>query len=163
MSNEWRVMSTGQGSTHYFLCSSLITVLSLTEIESVDDNTGETIMENMPEQSCLFCSIAAKDTPADFIYQDDQVVVIKDINPQAPVHVLVIPREHNLESLNDMSKLDLSLMGHLLYVAAKVANQMDIAESGYRVVINTGDAAGQSVPHLHAHVLGGRSLTWPPG
>jgi histidine triad (HIT) family protein len=120
-------------------------------------------MENMPEQSCLFCSIAAKDTPADYIYQDDQVVVIKDINPQAPVHVLVIPREHNLESLNDMSKLDLSLMGHLLYVAAKVANQMDIAESGYRVVINTGDAAGQSVPHLHAHVLGGRSLTWPPG
>ena len=120
-------------------------------------------MENMPEQSCIFCSIAAKDTPAEFVYQDEQVVAIKDVNPQAPVHILVIPREHNLESLNDMSKLDLSLVGHLLYTAAKVANQMGIAESGYRVVINTGEAAGQSVPHLHAHVLGGRNLAWPPG
>jgi histidine triad (HIT) family protein len=120
-------------------------------------------MENMPEQSCIFCSIAAKDTPSEFVYQDEQVVAIKDINPQAPVHVLLIPREHNLESLNDASKLDLTLLGQLLYTAAKVANQMDIAESGYRVVINTGDAAGQSVAHLHVHVLGGRSLTWPPG
>ena len=120
-------------------------------------------MENMPEQSCIFCSIAAKDTPAELVYQDDQVIAIKDANPQAPVHILVIPREHNLESLNDLSKLDLSLMGHLLYTTAKVANQMEIAESGYRVVINTGDAAGQSVPHLHVHLLGGRNLAWPPG
>jgi histidine triad (HIT) family protein len=120
-------------------------------------------MENLQEQNCIFCSIAAKDTPAEFIYQDEQVVAIKDINPQAPVHVLLIPREHNLESLNDASKLDLSLLGHLLYTAAKVANQMEIAESGYRVVINTGDAAGQSVPHLHVHILGGRDLAWPPG
>ena len=120
-------------------------------------------MENLQEQPCTFCNIAAKDTPAEFVYQDEQVVAIKDINPQAPVHVLLIPREHNLESLNDASKLDLSLLGHLLYTAAKVANQMEIAESGYRVVINTGDAAGQSVPHLHVHVLGGRALSWPPG
>ena len=120
-------------------------------------------MDNISEQNCTFCSIASKDTPAEFVYQDDQVVAIKDINPQAPVHVLVIPREHNLESLNDISKLDLSLVGHMMYVAAKVANQMDIAESGYRVVINTGESAGQSVPHLHAHVLGGRHLAWPPG
>jgi histidine triad (HIT) family protein len=119
-------------------------------------------MENM-EQSCIFCSIVARDIPSEAVYQDEQVVAIKDANPQAPVHVLLIPREHNLESLNDASKLDLSLMGHLLYTAAKVANQMEIAESGYRVVINTGDAAGQSVPHLHVHVLGGRSLAWPPG
>jgi histidine triad (HIT) family protein len=119
-------------------------------------------MENM-EQSCIFCSIVARDTPSEAVYQDEQVVAIKDANPQAPVHVLLIPREHNLESLNDASKLDLSLMGHLLYTAAKVANQMEIAESGYRVVINTGDAAGQSVPHLHVHVLGGRTLAWPPG
>ena len=115
------------------------------------------------EQSCIFCSIVARDIPSAVVYQDEQVVAIKDANPQAPVHVLLIPREHNLESLNDASKLDLSLMGHLLYTAAKVANQMEIAESGYRVVINTGDAAGQSVPHLHVHVLGGRSLAWPPG
>lgn len=120
-------------------------------------------MENMPEQSCLFCNIAAGDSPSDVVYRDDHVVVIKDIKPQAPVHVLVIPREHNLESLNDASRLDENLLGHLLYTAAKVANQMGIAETGYRVVINTGDAAGQSVPHLHAHVLGGRQLNWPPG
>jgi histidine triad (HIT) family protein len=127
------------------------------------DNDKEKIMENMPEQSCLFCSIAAGDSPSEQIYADEQIVAIKDANPQAPVHILLIPREHNLESLNDASKLDLSLLGHLLYTAAKVANQMEIAESGYRVVINTGDAAGQSVAHLHVHVLGGRELTWPPG
>jgi len=120
-------------------------------------------MENMPEQSCLFCNIAAGDAAADVVYRDDHVVAIKDLKPQAPIHVLVIPREHNLESLNDASKLDETLLGHLLYTAAKVANQMGIAESGYRVVINTGDAAGQSVAHLHAHVLGGRQLNWPPG
>ena len=119
-------------------------------------------MENI-EQSCIFCSIVAKDIPSEAVYEDEQVVAIKDANPQAPVHVLLIPREHNPESLNDASKLDLSLLGHLLYTAAKVANQMDIAESGYRVVINTGDAAGQSVSHLHVHVLGGRHLAWPPG
>ena len=120
-------------------------------------------MDNMPEQSCIFCNIAANDAPAEIVYQDEHAVAVKDANPQAPVHVLLIPREHNLESLNDASKLDLSLLGHLLYIAAKVANQMGIAESGYRVVINTGDAAGQSVAHLHLHVLGGRSLAWPPG
>lgn len=119
-------------------------------------------MENI-EQSCTFCSIVAGDVTAEVVYHDDQVVAIKDANPQAPVHVLLIPREHNLESLNDASKLDVSLLGHLLYTAAKVANQMDIAESGYRVVINNAEAAGQSVPHLHVHVLGGRHLAWPPG
>jgi histidine triad (HIT) family protein len=119
-------------------------------------------MENI-EQSCIFCSIAAGDLPAEIVYQDEQVVAIKDANPQAPVHVLLIPREHNLESLNDASKLDVSLLGHLMYTAAKVANQMDIAESGYRVVINNAEAAGQSVPHLHVHILGGRALAWPPG
>ena len=119
-------------------------------------------MENM-EQTCIFCSIVAGDVPGEVVYHDDQVVAIKDANPQAPVHVLLIPREHNLESLNDASKLDVSLLGHLLYTAAKVANQMDIAESGYRVVINNAEAAGQSVPHLHVHVLGGRHLAWPPG
>jgi histidine triad (HIT) family protein len=120
-------------------------------------------MENMPEQSCLFCNIASGDAPSEAVYQDDHLVAVKDNNPQAPVHVLLIPREHNLESLNDASKLDEGLLGHLLYAAAKVANQLNIAESGYRVVINTGDAAGQSVAHLHVHVLGGRQLAWPPG
>jgi histidine triad (HIT) family protein len=117
----------------------------------------------MAEQSCIFCSIAAKDAPAEFVYQDEQVVAIKDLNPQAPVHVLLIPRDHDLESLNDASKLDVQLLGHLLYTAAKVANLMEIAETGYRVVINTGEGSGQSVSHLHVHVLGGRPLNWPPG
>lgn len=120
-------------------------------------------MDNTPEQQCVFCSIIAGDLPAEVVYRDDQVVAIKDNNPQAPVHVLIITREHNLESLNDASRLDASLLGHALYTAAKVANQMDIAESGYRVVVNTGEGAGQSVPHLHLHVLGGRKLGWPPG
>lgn len=117
----------------------------------------------MAEEACTFCSIVTGDLPSEVIYRDDDVIGIKDINPQAPVHVLLIPRDHNLESLNDASKLDLKLLGHLLYTAAKVANQMEIAENGYRVVINTGDGAGQSVPHLHVHVLGGRQLGWPPG
>jgi histidine triad (HIT) family protein len=117
----------------------------------------------MAEQECIFCSIIAGDVPSQVVYSDDELVCIKDANPQAPVHVLLIPREHNLESLNDASRLDLKLLGHLLYAAAKVANQMELAEQGYRVVINTGEAAGQSVPHLHVHVLGGRSLNWPPG
>ncbi|MGH9822234.1 MAG: histidine triad nucleotide-binding protein [Blastocatellia bacterium] len=117
----------------------------------------------MAEQSCLFCNIVAGDSPSEMVYHDDHVIAIKDANPQAPVHILVIPREHNLESLNDASKLDESVLGHLLYTAAKVANLMEIAEEGYRVVINTGEAAGQSVPHFHVHVLGGRKMAWPPG
>lgn len=117
----------------------------------------------MAEEGCTFCSIVAGDLPSEVVYRDDDVIGIKDVDPKAPVHVLLIPRDHNLESLNDASKLDLKLLGHLLYTAAKVANQMNIAENGYRVVINTGDAAGQSVAHLHLHVLGGRQMGWPPG
>lgn len=120
-------------------------------------------MENMTEQDTIFHRIASGDAPADIVYRDDLVIAFRDVNPQAPVHVLLIPRETALESLNDASKLDLSLLGHLLYVAAKVANQMGIAESGYRVVINTGQGAGQSVPYLHMHLLGGRDMAWPPG
>ncbi|HXG68318.1 MAG TPA: histidine triad nucleotide-binding protein [Blastocatellia bacterium] len=114
-------------------------------------------------EDTIFHKIASGDAPAEIVYQDDQVLAFKDNNPQAPVHVLLIPKEPSLESLNDASKLDEALLGHLLFAAAKVANLMEIAESGYRVVINTGDAAGQSVQYLHVHVLGGRDLTWPPG
>lgn len=116
----------------------------------------------MSEENCLFCKIVAGEIPADFVHQDDRCVVIRDINPQAPSHVLVIPREH-IESLNDATQRDEGVLGHLLRVGARVANDQGHGDSGYRTVINTGAGAGQSVFHLHVHVLGGRSLNWPPG
>jgi histidine triad (HIT) family protein len=112
------------------------------------------------DESCLFCKIIAGEIPGDFVHQDDRCLVIRDINPQAPTHVLVIPREH-LESLDDASQKDEGLLGHLLRVGARVAN--DSGNEAYRTVINTGAGAGQSVFHLHVHVLAGRSLNWPPG
>lgn len=116
----------------------------------------------MTEENCLFCKIVAGTVPADFVHQDDRCVVIRDINPQAPTHVLVIPREH-IESLNDATAKDEGVLGHLLRVGARVANDLGHEESGYRSVINTGEGAGQSVFHLHVHVLGGRVMNWPPG
>ena len=116
----------------------------------------------MANDSCLFCKIIAGDVPADVVYQDERCLVIRDINPQAPMHVLVIPRDH-VESLDDASERDEGMIGHLLRVGARVANDLGHSEQGYRTVINTGAGAGQSVFHLHVHVLGGRPLTWPPG
>jgi len=116
----------------------------------------------MSEENCLFCQIVDGKIPAEFVHKDDFCVVIRDINPQAPLHVLVIPRDH-IESLDDASQKDEGLLGHLLRVGARVANDLGHGESGYRSVINTGAGAGQSVLHLHVHVLGGRPLTWPPG
>jgi histidine triad (HIT) family protein len=116
----------------------------------------------MSESNCLFCKIIAGEIPGDFIHRDDKCVVIRDINPQAPTHVLVIPREH-MESLDDASAGDEQLLGHLLRVGARIANQEGLGESGYRTVINTGAGAGQSVFHIHVHLLGGRGLAWPPG
>ncbi|MDQ3820166.1 MAG: histidine triad nucleotide-binding protein [Acidobacteriota bacterium] len=116
----------------------------------------------MSEQKCLFCRILNGELPADVIYRDDRSIALRDINPQAPIHVLVIPMEH-IESLDEASQRDESLLGHLLRVAARVANEQGLTESGYRAVINTGAGAGQSVFHLHVHVLGGRPMNWPPG
>jgi histidine triad (HIT) family protein len=116
----------------------------------------------MSEQSCLFCRIVAKEIPAEFVHQDDRAVVIRDLNPQAPTHLLVIPKGH-IESLDDASQKEEALLGHLLRVAARVANAEGLAEGGYRAVINNGSGAGQSVFHLHVHVLGGRPMNWPPG
>ena len=116
----------------------------------------------MSEENCLFCKIVDGKIPAEFVHKDDFCVVIRDINPQAPMHVLVIPRDH-IESLDDASQKDEGLLGHLLRVGARVANDLGHAESGYRTVINTGEGAGQSVLHLHVHVLGGRPFSWPPG
>jgi histidine triad (HIT) family protein len=116
----------------------------------------------MPEESCLFCRIVAGAVPADLLYQDEHCVVIRDINPQAPSHTLIIPREH-IDSLDDAAHRDEPLLGHLLRVGARIANQEGHSETGYRTVINTGVGAGQSVFHLHLHVLGGRVMNWPPG
>ena len=114
----------------------------------------------MSEESCLFCKIIAGKISGDFVHQDDHCVVIRDINPQAPMHVLVIPRQH-LESLDDASQKEEGLLGHLLRIGARIANLQ--SHDSYRTVINTGSAAGQSVFHLHVHVLAGRGMHWPPG
>jgi histidine triad (HIT) family protein len=117
----------------------------------------------MSEVDCLFCKIINGNAAADVVFQDNRCVVIRDINPQAPTHILVVPREH-MESLDDATQRDELLLGHLLRTAAKVANEYGLSDSGgYRTVINTGSGAGQSVFHLHLHVLGGREMTWPPG
>lgn len=113
-------------------------------------------------QSCLFCRIITGEISTDFVHQDDRSVVIRDINPQAPTHLLVIPKEH-LESLDEASQSDEGLLGHLLRVGARVANEAGLADNGFRTVINTGAGAGQAVFHLHVHIMGGRPFTWPPG
>lgn len=110
---------------------------------------------------CLFCRIAAKTIPSKMVYEDDLAVAFEDVNPQAPVHVLVIPRRH-VVSL-DAGKDETALLGHLLRTCAVVAVQKGLSPSGYRVVTNTGPDAGQSVFHIHLHVLGGRAMRWPPG
>ena len=112
--------------------------------------------------SCIFCKIAAGEIPAAKIYEDDHAVAFRDINPQAPVHVLVIPRRH-IASLKDATPDDEAVLGRVLLAAARVAREEGLDERGYRTIFNTGAGAGQSVFHLHVHVLGGRDLTWPPG
>jgi histidine triad (HIT) family protein len=110
---------------------------------------------------CLFCKIARKEIPADIVYEDDDVLAFRDIRPQAPVHVLVIPKRH-IATLADLTQEDKDVMGHVTLVASRLARDLGVSE-GYRVVINCGKDAGQSVFHIHMHLLGGRSLGWPPG
>lgn len=111
---------------------------------------------------CVFCRIAAGELPARVVFTNDEIVAFHDLSPRAPVHILVIPRRH-LDSLGVATEDDGALLGRLLLVAAEVARDAGIDTSGFRVVTNTGAGAGQSVPHLHLHVLGGRQLGWPPG
>ncbi len=113
-------------------------------------------------ESCLFCRIAAGDAPARVLFADDQLVAFHDVNPQAPVHVLVIPRRH-LASLDDASEDDTALLGILMAAAVRAARETGIADDGFRVVVNTRHDGGQTVGHLHLHVLGGRRMHWPPG
>jgi histidine triad (HIT) family protein len=110
----------------------------------------------------IFGQIAAGQRTADIVYEDDDVVAFRDVNPQAPIHVLIIPRRP-IPTLNDLQETDVLLAGKLLLAAAKIAAQEGIADAGYRTVINCNAQAGQTVFHLHLHLLGGRPLQWPPG
>ena len=110
---------------------------------------------------CIFCKIARGEIPANKVYEDEEFVAFRDINPQAPTHILVIPKKH-IESLSDVKEGDRELLGKLLWVAKKVAQELNL-KKGYRLVINTGPDGGQEVLHLHVHLLGGRAMAWPPG
>lgn len=109
----------------------------------------------------IFGKIARKEIPADIVYEDNLAIAFKDVNPQAPVHILVIPKQP-IAKLADAESKDHALMGHLLLTAKRVAEQVGLT-NGYRIVINNGDDGGQTVYHLHLHILGGRAMGWPPG
>ncbi|MFO0757977.1 MAG: histidine triad nucleotide-binding protein [Byssovorax sp.] len=111
---------------------------------------------------CLFCKIAAKQIPSKVVFEDDEVLAFHDINPGAPTHVLVIPKRH-VASIDEATAEDAALLGKLLLACQRAAREAGITQSGFRVVSNTGPNAGQSVFHLHFHVLGGRAMAWPPG
>lgn len=111
---------------------------------------------------CIFCKIAAGAIPSKKAYEDDRVLAFHDISPQAPVHVLVIPKKH-LTSMMNLTPEDDMLLGHMFRTAQKLAEELGVAQEGFRLVFNTGVNGGQTVPHLHMHLLGGRELGWPPG
>ncbi|XGA81079.1 histidine triad nucleotide-binding protein [Halomonas sp. CH40] len=111
---------------------------------------------------CLFCKIIKREIPADIVYEDDEVLAFNDINPQAPTHILIIPKKH-IATLNDIEEADLAIIGRLQYTAAKLAKERGFAEDGYRVVMNCNEMGGQTVYHLHMHLMGGREFTWPAG
>ena len=111
---------------------------------------------------CLFCKIREGEIPADIIYQDDDVMAFNDVNPQAPTHLLIIPKKH-LSTVNDVEPTDELMMGKLFSAAKKIAAEKGISDDGYRLVVNTNEQAGQTVFHIHMHFLAGRIMTWPPG
>ena len=111
---------------------------------------------------CLFCKIAAGEIPVSKVYEDDRLIAFNDINPQAPMHVLVVPRRH-IATLNDLSAADEALVGAMVRAAAAIAKERGVDGPGYRTVFNCNAQAGQTVFHIHLHVLGGRAMTWPPG
>ncbi|MDD4377558.1 MAG: histidine triad nucleotide-binding protein [Eubacteriales bacterium] len=110
---------------------------------------------------CIFCMIGSGEIPSNVVYEDDKIIAFHDLEPQAPVHVLVIPKKH-IESLDDVSEDDKELLGHIMFKIHEIADMLGI-ENGYRVVSNNGEDAFQTVKHLHFHVLGKRKMTWPPG
>ena len=111
---------------------------------------------------CLFCKIVSGDIPGSIVYRDEHLVAFKDINPQAPMHVLIVPRRH-IATLNDLAPEDDALVGEMVRRAGAIAQEHGYADRGYRTVLNCNAEAGQTVFHIHLHVLGGRAMTWPPG
>jgi histidine triad (HIT) family protein len=111
---------------------------------------------------CIFCKIIKKEIPSKIVYEDENIIGFEDINPQAPVHILIIPKEH-IPMINDIRDNHIKLIGDMIFVAKKLAKEKGISETGYRLVFNNGENAGQEVFHIHLHLLGGRKFTWPPG
>lgn len=111
---------------------------------------------------CIFCEIVNNRMKSDIVYQDEDLVAFNDINPQAPVHTLIVPRKH-IESLHDMKPEDADIMSHMVRIVKIITEKYRLKEGGYRLVVNCGINGGQTVPHLHLHILGGRRMTWPPG
>ena len=116
----------------------------------------------MSQENCIFCKIIAGGIPSEMVYEDDICVAFKDLNPQAPTHILIVPREH-IESLDKARNKHQETLGYLLLIAAEIARENEFAEAGYRTVINTNADGGQTVFHLHIHLLGGRPFVFPPG
>ncbi len=114
------------------------------------------------EANCIFCRIIDRKIPSTIIFEDDLVTAFQDVNPQAPVHFLVVPKKH-LSEIHSMTETDKGLVGHLFWTAKKIAEDRGLDAKGYRLVINNGAGAGQTVFHVHLHVLSGRRFTWPPG
>ncbi|MDP8257902.1 MAG: histidine triad nucleotide-binding protein [Candidatus Aadella gelida] len=114
------------------------------------------------KENCIFCKIASKDIAASVVYEDDEILAFRDLDPQAPVHVLIIPKEH-IPTVNDLSEKNEAIAGKLFSVARDIAKKEKIDKEGYRLVVNCNKNAGQEVFHMHAHLMGGRSFTWPPG
>ncbi len=113
-------------------------------------------------KECLFCRIVDKEIPAEIVFESDKLLAFKDVDPQAPVHILIIPKEH-ITTTNDLSNKHKELIGDILLTAKRLASEYDIAEDGYRIVFNCNKNGGQAVYHIHLHLLGGRQMKWPPG
>ncbi len=112
---------------------------------------------------CIFCKIANKEIDSKLIYEDDSVVAFRDLNPQAPEHILIVPKKH-IANITEFTADDKNLAAHIFVdVVREIANKIGVSEDGFRIVVNTGDNGGQTVNHLHVHLLGGRKMTWPPG
>jgi histidine triad (HIT) family protein len=111
---------------------------------------------------CIFCKIIEKKEPAEIIYEDGYVIVFKDINPQAPIHYLIVPKKH-ITGVHTMKEDDIEIVGYMLLIARKIAEKLEVNDKGYRLVLNVGKDGGQSIMHLHLHFLAGRKFLWPPG